>query len=111
MIGLVPEPVFMAVFAATFVATAVYLLCVMKLAGNLRDLKRRGKALDAPDIQYSAGGVSGVIWLITGRYAKLGDDAVTHWSNLARILLFLIFPVFLFMFGNMLLHVFGNQTT
>ena len=108
MIGLIPEPVFMAVFAGAFIVSGVYLFCVFRLGENLRDLKRRGRALDAPDIHFSAAGVSGVIWLVTGRYARVGDEAVTRWSSFARILLFLYFPVFLLIFANVLLHVLGS---
>ena len=102
MVGVLPQPVFMALFGGAFICAAIYLRCVMKLSQNLRDLKRRGRALEAPDIHFSVAGVAGLIWLITGRYATLGDEAVTRWSTAARILLFLYIPVFLAMMANVI---------
>jgi hypothetical protein len=105
MIGVVPEPIFMALFAGAMVGVAAYLLCVVKLGRNLRDMKRRGLAPDAPDILFSFEGVPAIVWLITGRYARLGDEAVTFWSTLARILLLVLVPFYVLMFGNVILHI------
>lgn len=105
MVGMIPQPVFMALFGGALACVVLYLLCVLKLRQSLLDLKRRGRALEAPEIQFSAPGFPGVIWLLTGRYATLGDEAVTRWSTSARTLLLLMLPLYVALFGNVIMDV------
>jgi hypothetical protein len=75
-----------------------YVLSVLRLDWRIRHLKRQGRALATPDIFRPFDGFRGLIWLITGRYSELDDDIVTRWSRIARVLLFVSFPMILGLF-------------
>jgi len=95
-----PETTFFAFFAVVWLGAMAYLFSIWKLAQNVRQLKSLGRAQEAPDIIFSLPhAIPGFIWLITGRYAKLGDESVTRWSTIARVLLALMFPMILVLFG------------
>ena len=41
----------------------------------------------------------GLVWLVTGRYAKLEDPEVVRWANRARLLFFVVLPLMLVVFA------------
>jgi hypothetical protein len=94
------EATYFSLFVVVWLGAVAYLFSVWKLAQSLRLLKSQGRAQEAPDIHFNLPhAIPGFIWLVTGRYAKLGDEAVTRWLTIARILLGLFFPMMLVLFG------------
>lgn len=94
-----PESVFFPIFMTVWLVAMTYVFSVWRLAQNVRQLRAQGRAQEAPEIHFNLPhAIPGFIWLITGRYAKLGDEAVTRWSIIARVLFFVSFPMILGLF-------------
>ncbi|MEQ1780398.1 MAG: hypothetical protein ABMA14_03500 [Hyphomonadaceae bacterium] len=94
------QPMFMAAFFVVWVCALVYVVSVWRLAQAVRRMKADGSGKDAPDIIFNLpGGVPGLVWLVMGRYPSLGDPGVTRWAQLARLLLFIVFPMMLALFA------------
>jgi hypothetical protein len=90
---------FTLVFLFVWLCTLAYVLSVVRMALRVRQLKREGRAQDAPGILFMPfEGIRGIAWLLTGRYSELGDDVVTRWSRIARLLFFLVLPMILALF-------------
>lgn len=107
MIGFLSEPVFLALFGIAFIGSAVYLLSIMKLGEKVRDLKRRGRAAEAPvlSLSGSADVLAGLAWLVQGRYGMLGDEPVALWARRARVLLFVLLPLDAVLFASVFAHI------
>ena len=103
-----PEPTFAVVFVVVWLCAAAYVFCVFKLSLRIQQLKREGRAADAPALQFGIDPAHpfevfrSFGWLVTGRYAKLADVSATRWANIARILLFLVAPRMVGMFALVL---------
>ncbi|MBI2260810.1 MAG: hypothetical protein HYU62_04010 [Caulobacterales bacterium] len=93
------EATFVKVFIFVWFCAMAYAFSALKLAMRVRHLKRRGEAADAPDVFHPFDGVRGIVWLLTGRYAGLNDEAVTRWAGIARVLFILVFPMILALFA------------
>ena len=94
------QATFIALFMVVWLFLLAYVLSVLKFALRVRHLKRQGRAQDAPAILVMpVEGVRGVFWMLTGRYASLGDDVVTRWSGIARVLFFVALPMMLAVFA------------
>lgn len=106
-----PQSTFTVVFAVVWVGAAAYVLSVLKLSSRLQQLKREGRALDAPGLPFGIDlarpfdAFRSIGWIVTGRYAKLGDEAAARWAGIARILFFLVAPMMLAMFAAVLTGV------
>lgn len=82
-----PANVFMGLFGVTWLTAMAYIGSLLLLALRVRALKREGKAADAPvPLLEQADMLRSLGWLLTGRYAELGDDGVTLRANAARVL-------------------------
>lgn len=87
------------VFGATWIVAMAYGLSAFRLLWIVRRLKQNGKAGEAPDPLTNPFEVFGYLgWLLTGRYAELGDDAVTRWAGVARALFVVALPMILIVF-------------
>lgn len=94
------QATFIALFMVVWFVLLAYVLCVLKFAVRVRQLKRQGQALEAPDIlMMPIEGARGIIWMLTSRYASLRDDVVTRWSGIARVLFFVALPMMLAIFA------------
>ena len=94
------QPMFMAAFFVVWVGALAYVVSVWRLAQAVRRMKADGRGKEAPDIVFNLpDGIPGLVWLVTGRYPGLGDPAVTRWAQLARLLLFIVFPMMLAIFA------------
>ncbi|MFT3724974.1 MAG: hypothetical protein QM773_15490 [Hyphomonadaceae bacterium] len=76
-----------------------YVFSVFRLSRRIRQLKRAGRALDAPDLGFGIDPARpfevfrSLAWLMKGRYAKLGDEPAARWAGIARILFFVAAPL------------------
>lgn len=87
---------FIAVFMVVWLCAVAYAGGVVMLALRVRQLKKQGQALQAPDILHApVEMMRGVGWLLTNRYASLGDAVATRWSGVARVLFLLALPAML----------------
>ena len=88
-------------FLVIWLFVAAYVFSVVRLASLVGQLKQQGRALDAPDFfeRKYGGGIKALTWLVAGRYATLGDERVTRWSGVARLLLLLATPMVVAMFA------------
>ena len=95
-----PQSTFIAVFLFVWVCALAYVLSVLRLAHAVRKLKAEGRGKEAPNIIFNLpDAIPGLVWLVTGRYASLGDPRVTRWAQLARLLLFIVLPMMLAVFA------------
>lgn len=81
------------VFMAVFLITLAYVLSVARLELAVRAMKRQGKLPDAPRLFHAPGGFSGIVWLLGGRFERLGEEGVARWARIARILFWISAPL------------------
>ncbi len=94
------EATFIGAFFLVWLFALAYVLSVLRLALRVRQLRREGRALRAPDsLEMPLGAMAGVGWLVTGRYAELGDAFVPRWSKIGRLLFLLVLPMILAIFA------------
>jgi hypothetical protein len=96
----VPTTSFALLFGVAWLFAAAYALSAFRLLTLVRRLKEQGRAGDAPDpLRRSMEVFSYLAWLVTGRYAELGDDAVRAWARIARVLFIIAAPLILAVFA------------
>ena len=93
------ESSFFIVFGVAWLLGMAYGLSAFRLLLRVRRLKAEGRAEEAPDPMANAVEVFGYLgWLLTGRYAEVGDPIVTRWALFARVLFLLAAPAILVLF-------------
>ncbi len=91
---------FMILFGVTWVIAMAYSLSAVRLMWRVRTLKKDGRATAAPDPLTNSLEVFGFIgWLLGGRYPELGDEIVTRWAGIARVLFIIAAPMILAVFA------------
>jgi hypothetical protein len=91
-----PQATIIAVFLFVWVCALAYVLSVLRLAHAMRQLKAEGRGKEAPNIIFNLpDAIPGLVWVVTGRYASLGDPRVTRRAQLARLPLFIVLPMVL----------------
>jgi len=94
------ETSFFILFGVAWVAGMAYGLSAWRLLARVGRLKAEGKAAGAPDPFTNPLDVFGYLnWLLTGRYAELGDEVATRWAGIARPLFIVAAPLILTLFA------------
>ena len=93
------ESTFYFLFGVTWLMAMAYALSAHRLLARVRRLKEEGRAADAPDPFTNPLAIFGYLgWLVTGRYAELGDEIAVRWAGIARILFVVALPLILAVF-------------